>query len=143
MKVLQRVVREAFSMRRKTLRNTLKNLISAEQLEAIGIDTTLRPERLTLQEYVRIADAVCDLGLLTDPGIDESFDDLNADDPGMNLSDSIVVTVNRNTCRSNHCRKSSAMCLPTISAFTTTACKAPRCAVATGLLPTATTRCRK
>ena len=75
-KVLQRVVREAFSMRRKTLRNTLKNLISADQLEAIGIDTTLRPERLTLQEYVRIADAVCDLGLLTDSGID----DLNADD---------------------------------------------------------------
>ncbi len=79
-KVLQRVVREAFSMRRKTLRNTLKNLISAEQLEAIGIDTTLRPERLTLQEYVRIADAVCDLGLLTDSGADEGTDDLNTDD---------------------------------------------------------------
>lgn len=79
-KVLQRVVREAFSMRRKTLRNTLKNLISADQLEAIGIDTTLRPERLTLQEYVRIADAVCDLGLLTDSGADEGTDDLNADD---------------------------------------------------------------
>lgn len=63
-KVLQRVVREAFSMRRKTLRNTLKNLISAEQIEALGIDTSLRPERLTLQEYVRIADAVTDLGLI-------------------------------------------------------------------------------
>ena len=63
-KVLQRVVREAFSMRRKTLRNTLKNLISAEQLEALGIDTSLRPERLALQEYVRIADAVTDLGLI-------------------------------------------------------------------------------
>ena len=60
-KILERVVREAFSMRRKTLRNTLKNLINAEQLEAIGIDTSLRPERLTLQEYVRIADAVADL----------------------------------------------------------------------------------
>jgi len=60
-RTLERVVREAFSMRRKTLRNTLKNLISAEQLEALGIDTSLRPERLTLAEYVRIADAVYDL----------------------------------------------------------------------------------
>ena len=53
---LQRVVREAFNMRRKTLRNTLKNLMDATRLEALGIDTSLRPEKLTLQEYVRIAD---------------------------------------------------------------------------------------
>ncbi|MCY0963814.1 16S rRNA (adenine(1518)-N(6)/adenine(1519)-N(6))-dimethyltransferase RsmA [Parathalassolituus penaei] len=55
---LQQVVREAFSMRRKTIRNTMRNLISAEQLEALGIDTSLRPEVLTLEQYVRIADAV-------------------------------------------------------------------------------------
>lgn len=55
---LARVVREAFSMRRKTIRNTLKSLLNADQLEAIGIDTKLRPERITLEEYVRIADAV-------------------------------------------------------------------------------------
>ncbi len=73
-KTLERVVREAFSMRRKTLRNTLKNLISAEQLEAIGIDTTLRPERLTLEEYVRIADAVYEL--------QQATPDANADDSG-------------------------------------------------------------
>ena len=60
-KTLEHVVREAFSMRRKTLRNTLKRLIDAEALEAIGIDVTLRPERLTLAEYVRISDAVFDL----------------------------------------------------------------------------------
>ncbi len=60
-KTLERVVREAFSMRRKTLRNTLKNTIDAEQLSAIGIDVTLRPERITLEQYVRIADAVYDI----------------------------------------------------------------------------------
>ena len=60
-KMLQTVVREAFSMRRKTIRNTLKKLISAEQLEALGIDTQLRPEVLTLEDYVRIADAVLQL----------------------------------------------------------------------------------
>lgn len=60
-KVLEHVVREAFSMRRKTLRNTLKRLIDSETLESIGINTGLRPENLTLEEYVRIADKVSDL----------------------------------------------------------------------------------
>ena len=60
-KVLERVVREAFSMRRKTIRNTLKNLIDAATLESIGIDTGLRPENLTLEQYVTIADKVAEL----------------------------------------------------------------------------------
>jgi len=68
LKTLQRVVREAFSMRRKTIRNTLKNLLTAEQLTAIGIDITLRPERLSLTQYVTIADAVYDLQQEADNG---------------------------------------------------------------------------
>ncbi|WP_370217629.1 16S rRNA (adenine(1518)-N(6)/adenine(1519)-N(6))-dimethyltransferase RsmA, partial [Thalassolituus sp.] len=60
-KILERVVREAFSMRRKTIRNTLKNLIDSTTLESIGIDTGLRPENLTLEQYVTIADKVADL----------------------------------------------------------------------------------
>ena len=58
---LAEVVREAFSMRRKTIRNTLRSLLTAEQLEACGIDISLRPERLTLPQYVTIADALYDL----------------------------------------------------------------------------------
>ena len=57
-KQLQAVVRTAFGQRRKTLRNNLKQLITAEQLEALGIDPGLRPERLTLAEFVRISDAL-------------------------------------------------------------------------------------
>ncbi|MGB1091311.1 MAG: 16S rRNA (adenine(1518)-N(6)/adenine(1519)-N(6))-dimethyltransferase RsmA [Oceanobacter sp.] len=57
-KTLERVVREAFSMRRKTLRNTLKQLIDSDKLEAIGINTSLRPEVLTLEQYVQIANLV-------------------------------------------------------------------------------------
>lgn len=57
-KVLEQVVRSAFGMRRKTLRNTLKTLIDAEHISALGIDPSLRPERITLAEYVRIADAI-------------------------------------------------------------------------------------
>lgn len=60
-KVLARVVREAFHMRRKTIRNNIKKLIDPVILEDLGIDTSLRPERLTLADYVRMADALTDL----------------------------------------------------------------------------------
>ncbi len=56
--LLQRVLREAFNQRRKTLRNNLKNLISAEQLDAIGINPGERPEKLSLAEFVTIANTV-------------------------------------------------------------------------------------
>lgn len=59
-RLLQQVVREAFSMRRKTIRNTLKKLLSANEISSLGLDTGLRPERLALQDYVRIADALYD-----------------------------------------------------------------------------------
>ena len=49
------VVRTAFNMRRKTLRNNLKPLLSAEALESIGIDPTLRPERLSVADFVTIS----------------------------------------------------------------------------------------
>ena len=62
--ILQNVVRQAFSMRRKTLRNTLKTMITVENIESLDIDASLRPERLSLEEYVKIADFVADNPLL-------------------------------------------------------------------------------
>jgi len=55
-KTLEAVVRTAFTMRRKTLRNALSSLIDAEPLEALGINPKLRPENLSLAEYVKISD---------------------------------------------------------------------------------------
>ena len=55
---LSRVVRTAFSQRRKTLRNTLKTLLPADQLDVLGIDLNLRPENVGLRDYVRISDLV-------------------------------------------------------------------------------------
>jgi 16S rRNA (adenine1518-N6/adenine1519-N6)-dimethyltransferase len=55
---LQEVVRTAFSQRRKTLRNNLKPLIDASTLETLGIDPQLRPERLPLEDFIRISDAI-------------------------------------------------------------------------------------
>lgn len=53
---LERIVRDAFNQRRKTLRNTLKGLLDAEAIEAAGVDGGLRPEQLDLAAFVRLAD---------------------------------------------------------------------------------------
>ncbi|WP_313514834.1 16S rRNA (adenine(1518)-N(6)/adenine(1519)-N(6))-dimethyltransferase RsmA [Pseudomonas sp.] len=57
---LERVVRDAFNQRRKTLRNTLKGLLDAQAIEAAGVDGSLRPEQLDLAAFVRLADKLCE-----------------------------------------------------------------------------------
>ncbi|WP_226504407.1 16S rRNA (adenine(1518)-N(6)/adenine(1519)-N(6))-dimethyltransferase RsmA [Pseudomonas sp. MWU16-30317] len=61
-RLLERVVREAFNQRRKTLRNTLKALMPNEAIEATGVDGSRRPEQLSLEEFVRLADKLHELG---------------------------------------------------------------------------------
>ena len=56
--LLADVVRTAFGQRRKTLRNNMKGLITGDQLEALGIDPGLRPERLSLAQFIAISDAI-------------------------------------------------------------------------------------
>jgi 16S rRNA (adenine1518-N6/adenine1519-N6)-dimethyltransferase len=53
--VLNRVCLEAFNQRRKTLRNCFANFATVEQIEALGIDPSLRPEQLPVSEFIRIA----------------------------------------------------------------------------------------
>ena len=52
---LDRVVRSAFSQRRKTLRNTLKGLVEPEGFAQAGIDPGLRAETLTLDDFRALA----------------------------------------------------------------------------------------
>lgn len=52
------VLTAAFSARRKTLRNALKQLLSAEQIMDAGIDPGLRPERLTPADFAALANRV-------------------------------------------------------------------------------------
>ena len=54
-KLLNKVVTTAFSQRRKTIRNSLKTLISEQQLDVLGIDATLRAEAITLAEFALIS----------------------------------------------------------------------------------------
>lgn len=56
--VFAEVVSRAFSQRRKTLRNTLKGMVSADQLSALGINAGARAQELSVAEFVRIAGAV-------------------------------------------------------------------------------------
>jgi 16S rRNA (adenine1518-N6/adenine1519-N6)-dimethyltransferase len=52
---LEQVVAAAFAQRRKTLRNNLKGLLSAETLQENGIDPGRRAETLSLQEFAILA----------------------------------------------------------------------------------------
>jgi 16S rRNA (adenine1518-N6/adenine1519-N6)-dimethyltransferase len=52
---LNRVVTQAFSQRRKTLRNSMKKLIAEEEIVALGIDPTLRAENISLAEFASLS----------------------------------------------------------------------------------------
>ena len=52
---LNRVVTQAFSQRRKTLRNPLKKLITEEEIVALNIDPTLRAETISLADFAKLS----------------------------------------------------------------------------------------
>lgn len=54
---LGKLVTQAFSQRRKTLRNTLKPMLSADKMEAVGIDPQRRAETLSLAEFAMLTNA--------------------------------------------------------------------------------------
>ena len=56
-RLLATLVRQAFSQRRKTLRNALSGMLGSEGIEGAGIDPRRRPETLSVAEFVRLADA--------------------------------------------------------------------------------------
>ncbi|WP_448546436.1 16S rRNA (adenine(1518)-N(6)/adenine(1519)-N(6))-dimethyltransferase RsmA [Thalassotalea fusca] len=55
LKDLNTVCLTAFNQRRKTIRNTFKKLIAVEHIEALGIDASLRPENLSIDNYIDLA----------------------------------------------------------------------------------------
>ncbi len=54
-KALERIVASSFAMRRKTLNNNLKGIISTTDLDRLGIDSSLRPEQISVTQYVQLA----------------------------------------------------------------------------------------
>lgn len=55
---LSRLVAQAFSQRRKTIRNALRGTVDEETLEFAGIDPGLRPEAISIADYVRLANTL-------------------------------------------------------------------------------------
>jgi len=52
---LSTLVSTAFMQRRKTLRNSLKKSVEANDFETVGIDASLRPEQVSITDYVRLS----------------------------------------------------------------------------------------
>lgn len=56
--VLSEVVKEAFNYRRKTLSNALKKWLQAEHWEKLAINPLLRPENLSLDDFIVITNFI-------------------------------------------------------------------------------------
>lgn len=55
---LELIVKQAFTQRRKTLHNCLKTLVTKEQLMALGIDPNIRPEELSVDNFVKLSNII-------------------------------------------------------------------------------------
>jgi 16S rRNA (adenine1518-N6/adenine1519-N6)-dimethyltransferase len=53
--LLSKLVTSAFMKRRKTIRNSLKDIVEVSDLEAVGIDAGLRPEQISISKYVQLS----------------------------------------------------------------------------------------
>ncbi|CAK0772410.1 hypothetical protein CCP3SC15_4560002 [Gammaproteobacteria bacterium] len=51
-----RLVRQVFSQRRKTVRNTLRGLLTAAAIQEAGVDPSARPEVLSIAQFARLAE---------------------------------------------------------------------------------------
>jgi 16S rRNA (adenine1518-N6/adenine1519-N6)-dimethyltransferase len=50
----EKLIRQAFSQRRKTLKNTLKNFCSVEQIENAGLSPSQRAEQLSISDFIKL-----------------------------------------------------------------------------------------
>ena len=61
--MLFKLIRTAFNQRRKTLRNSLEELVSEEALkvflEKFNIDNNIRPENLALEQFANLSNYLC------------------------------------------------------------------------------------
>jgi len=53
--LFEQLVKQAFSQRRKTLRNTLRDMLDAREMTELGIDPSARAETLAIQDFATLA----------------------------------------------------------------------------------------
>ena len=56
--MIQKITRITFQHRRKMIGKSLENLLSKEKLETLDIDLKLRPENLSVKEYIKISESL-------------------------------------------------------------------------------------
>lgn len=55
LRFLNHITTEAFNQRRKTIRNSLSNMFTPDELEAMGLNPALRAESITVAQYCQLA----------------------------------------------------------------------------------------
>ncbi|AFH94784.1 TPA: 16S rRNA (adenine(1518)-N(6)/adenine(1519)-N(6))-dimethyltransferase RsmA [Providencia stuartii] len=60
-KMLSRITTQAFNQRRKTIRNSLGDLLNVEQLTELGIDPGTRAENISVEAYCKMANYLASL----------------------------------------------------------------------------------
>jgi 16S rRNA (adenine1518-N6/adenine1519-N6)-dimethyltransferase len=58
LKFFSKLVRICFQQRRKTMRNSIKLLLSEKYIEKLSIDLTLRPEQLSVAQFVNLSNQI-------------------------------------------------------------------------------------
>lgn len=58
LKFFSKLVRICFQQRRKTIRNSIKLLLSEKYIEKLNIDLTLRPEQLSVAQFVNLSNQI-------------------------------------------------------------------------------------
>jgi len=58
--LLEKIVKQAFSRRRKTLRNALDPLAGAEEFRSAGLDPSQRPEQIAIEGWVKLANCLAE-----------------------------------------------------------------------------------
>lgn len=56
--VVEGLLIQAFSARRKTIRNAFQGLLTVEDIQSLGLDASLRPENLSVEDYVACANLI-------------------------------------------------------------------------------------
>ena len=64
--LFERLVRDAFGQRRKTLRNAVQAVCSADQIIAAGLRPELRAEQVAVTEFINLANSLSDSPAATD-----------------------------------------------------------------------------
>ena len=59
--LFEQLVKQAFSQRRKTLRNTLRDMLDAREMTELGIDPSARAETLAIQDFATLANHLSDV----------------------------------------------------------------------------------